>query len=96
MAEYRLSPAAECDLESIWVNTIRRWGVEQANRYIDFLTAAFAELAQSPKTASSCEHIRPGYRRRGVERHTIYFRVTDYGIAVIRVLHDRMDASRHL
>ena len=45
MAEYRLSPAAECDLESIWVYTIRRWGVEQANRYIDFLTAAFAELA---------------------------------------------------
>jgi len=26
----------------------------------------------------------------------IYFRVTDYGIAVIRVLHDRMDAPRHL
>ena len=90
MAEYRLSPAAECDLESIWVYTIRRWGVEQATRYIDFV------LAQSPKTASSCERIRPGYRRRGVERHMIYFRVTDYGIAVIRVLHDRMDASRHL
>ena len=88
MAEYRLSPAAECDLESIWVNTIRRWGVEQANRYIDFLTAAFAELAQSPKIAPSCEHIRPGYRRRGVERHMIYFRITNYGIAVIEAPRD--------
>jgi plasmid stabilization system protein ParE len=29
-------------------------------------------------------------------RHMIYFRVTDYGIAVIRILHDRMDAPRHL
>ena len=28
-------------------------------------------------------------------RNTIYFRVTDYGIAVVRVLHDRMDATRH-
>ena len=71
-------------------------GGEQADRYIDFLTAAFTELAQSLKTAPSCEHIRPGYRRWGVERHMIYFRVTDYGIAVIRVLHDRMDAPRHL
>jgi len=26
----------------------------------------------------------------------VYFRMTDYGIAVIRVLHERMDAPRHL
>ena len=96
MAEYRLTPAAEDDLEAIWTYTVQQWGIEQADRYIDFLTAAFAELAQSPKTAPVCDHIRPGYRRQSVERHMIYFRVTDYGIAVIRVLHDRMDASRHL
>ena len=96
MADCRLTPAAERDLELIWTYTVRQWGLEQANRYIDFLTTAFAELANSPKTASSCAHIRPGYRRWNVERHMIYFRVTDYGIAVVRVLHDRMDASRHL
>lgn len=96
MAEYRLSPAAERDLESIWTYTLGQWGGKQADRYIDFLTSAFAELADSPETAPACEHIRPGYRRWGVERHMIYFRVTDHGIAVIRVLHDRMDAARHL
>jgi len=96
MGEYRLSPAAERDLESIWIYTVEQWGVEQAERYVDFLTAAFADLAGSPKTAAACDHIRPGYRRWGVERHMIYFRITDYGIAVIRVLHDRMEASRHL
>jgi len=26
----------------------------------------------------------------------IYFRIADYGIAIIRVLHERMDAPRHL
>lgn len=51
MAEYRLAPAVERDLEAIWVYTLRRWGVEQANRYIDILKATFAELAESPKTA---------------------------------------------
>lgn len=55
MAEYRLTPAAERDLEAIRVYTLRRWGVEQANRYIDILTATFAELAQSPKTALACD-----------------------------------------
>jgi len=48
MAEYRLTPAAERDLESIWTYTVRQWGVEQTDRYIDFLTTAFVELADSP------------------------------------------------
>ena len=96
MAEYRLTPAAERDLERIWTDTLRRWGREQANRYTDVLTAVFAELAQLPKTAPAYDQIRPGYRRRSVERHMIYFRITTYGIAIIRILHDRMDAPRHL
>jgi toxin ParE1/3/4 len=96
MAEYRLSPAAEHDLENIWLYTCRQWSVQQADRYIDMLTAAFGELACSPMIASACDHIRPGYRRHNVERHIFYFRVTPYGIAIIRILHDRMDASRHL
>lgn len=95
MAEYRVTPAAERDLEAIWIYSVQRWGVEQANRYTDIMTTAFAELAQSPLTAPACDHIRPGYRRRSVERHMIYFRITTYGIAIIRVLHDRMDAPRY-
>lgn len=63
MAEYRLTPAAERDLEAIWVHTVREWGVEQPVRYIDLLTMAFARLAASPRTASACDHIRSGYRR---------------------------------
>ncbi len=96
MAEYRLTPAAEQDLETIWTHTLQQWGAGQADRYTNMLTAAFAELAQSPKTATACDHIRPGYRRRSVERHMIYFRITAYGIAVVRILHDRMDVQRHL
>lgn len=96
MAEYRLTPAAERDLEAIWIHSMQRWGLEQANRYIDILTVTFADLAQSPNTAPACREIRQGYRRRSVERHVIYFRITTYGIAFVRVLHDRMDALRHL
>jgi toxin ParE1/3/4 len=73
MAEYRLTPAAERDLENIWIHTRQQWGMEQANRYIDSLIAVFTDLAQSPRTAPTCDHIRPGYRRRSVERHMIYF-----------------------
>jgi len=68
MAEYRLSPAAERDLEGIWKYTRGEWGLEQAERYTDLLTAAFQVLAESPKSAPACDHIRQAYRRRNVER----------------------------
>lgn len=96
MAEYRLTPAAERDLETIWNYTANQWGFEQANLYIDALTAAFAKLAQAPEHAPSCQHIRPGYRRWSIERHVIYLRKTEYGIAVVRVLHNRMDVLRYI
>jgi toxin ParE1/3/4 len=80
-------------LEGIWKYTRREWGLEQAERYTDLLTAAFKVLAEAPKSAPACDHIRPGYRRRNVERHMIYFRIIDYGIAIIRILHERMLAD---
>ena len=39
MAEYRLTPAAERDLEKIWRYTQKTWGIEQAGRYIDTLNS---------------------------------------------------------
>lgn len=96
MAEYRLSPAAQRDLEDIFDYTAAEWGLEQAFRYIDLIEAACALLAEAPMSAAACDHIRPGYRRRPVQRHVIYARAEPYGVAVIRILHDHMDAERHL
>ena len=96
MAEYRLAPAAERDLERIWRHTLAEWGQAQADHYTDVLVAAFLALAAAPNSAPACHHIRPGYRRRHVERHTIYFRITAYGIVIVRILHDRMEPSRRL
>ena len=53
MAEYRLSPAAECDLEGIWKYTRGEWGLEQAERYTDLLTAAFQVFARFAEVRSS-------------------------------------------
>ena len=65
-------------------------------RYTDLIEAACADLAEAPQRAQGCGNIRPGYRRRSAEQHVIYFRPTSYGIAVIRILHQRMDAVSYL
>jgi hypothetical protein len=54
MAEYRLPPPPERDLEGIWKYTRREWGLEQAERCTDLLTAAFQVL---PKRRSSLQRV---------------------------------------
>jgi toxin ParE1/3/4 len=96
MAEYRLTPRAQRDLDGIIEYTIAQWGLPQALRYADLIETACVALAKAPQQSQDCAVIRAGYRRRIVERHVIYFRPTSYGVAVIRILHHRMDAPRHL
>ena len=96
MAEFRLSPKAQRDIEDIFEYTVRQWSVAQALHYTDILEAACASLAEAPLRSQDCAAIRPGYRRRNVAQHVIYFKRMDYGIAIIRILHQRMDQTRHI
>lgn len=96
MAEFRLSPAAQADLDAVFEYTVNEWGLPQALRYTDLIDRACSELAEAPQQSQACDSIRPGYRRRSIGRHVVYFSTTDYGIAVIRILHQSMDSGRHL
>ena len=83
-------------MEAVWLYSLTQWGSEQTERYMDALTEAFEFLARRPKAGTACDHIRQNYRRYRVIRHVVYYRTTGYGIEVMRVLHDRMLAERHL
>jgi toxin ParE1/3/4 len=96
MADFRLTPAALRDLEGIWRYTAEQWGVAQAEHYLDNLHHAFESLAQTPLAAPACNHIRPGYRQLRVERHAVYYRAEADAVILVRVLHEGMDATRHL
>jgi toxin ParE1/3/4 len=92
MARFSLAPAAQRDLDGIFDYTLAHWGRDQALRYVDLIEAACAELAAAPHRAPACDHIRKGYRRRAIGRHVLYFRIVPDGIAVVRILHQRMNA----
>ena len=94
--EYRLSPKARDDMESVWLYTLSQWGHGQTEKYIDELAAAFDLLTSNPKLGKGCDNIRPGYRKHPTLRHVIYYREVAYGIEIIRVLHDHQLAARHL
>ena len=94
-ASYRLSPLAEADLEDIWLYTYRTWSLEQAEAYQASIVAAFEGLAANRKTGRPVD-IREGYLKYAVGSHLIFYRRGDLGVDVIRILHQQMDAQRHL
>lgn len=96
MAEYRLTPAAQQNLDDIFDQSVAEWGLSVTIRYTEELEAAFVMLADELQLGPSCEKIRPGYSQLRVGSHIVYHKAMGYGVAIIRILHQRMDALRHL
>jgi len=96
VSRYRLTPAAQGDLSSIWDFTQERWGVRQAETYVDEIRAAIERIADEPHRGRACDEIREGYRRYSIGSHLLFFVERADGVDVIRILHQRMDPTRHL
>lgn len=93
---YRLLPRARRDLDGIWKYTAREWSVTQADRYFDALLEALDRIASGQATTRPLDRAAPHIRNLAIESHVIYFRTGPRGIEVVRILHEMMDASRHL
>lgn len=92
-----LTPRARADLDAIWAYSEEKWGRRRAEAYVRLIAKAFDDLAAGASVARSAEDVRAGYFRLTVGSHVIFFRLPDDGsLTVVRILHQRMDVSRHL
>ena len=92
----RYSPKAQADLDNIWYHSLREWGAPQADAYIRSLHAAIQLVVEFPGAARDVRHIRPGLVKYQVGSHFLFMRIRSQSIDVVRILHQRMDHSRHL
>lgn len=83
---YRLSEAADADLERLYEWGVDRYGMAAADQYYDGLIARFGQIADSPQQWQAIDHIRVGYRRAVYGAHSIYYRVEVDGVRIVRVL----------
>ena len=93
---YTYSKRAESDIKKIYRDTVQEWGISQADKYDAGLEKTVNLLAELPDIGRPCEEISEGYRRHEYERHVIFYRKRAADILIIRILHDRMDAQRHV
>lgn len=94
-----LSIAAELDFTDILQFTEEHFGVDQKERYAEWLDEALQRIAANPQLGKAVRH--PGYFRHHIAtrgkpgRHYIYYTVVGKTLFVARILHDRMKYTRH-
>ena len=96
MNKFRLLPEAEKDLESIWQYTVERWGIDQADYYIDGLVDIFKLLSDNPLMCRERNEFSPSVHIHHHAHHLIVFVLSNAGIDIVRVLHESMDIDTHL
>lgn len=86
MSRYKLSNEARSDLVLIARHGDERFGVSQSDRYRDRLARHFELLAAQPLLFPAVDHIRAGYRRSVCGVHSVYYRVIDDGVEIMRLI----------
>jgi len=92
----RLAPRARADLVNIWHYGATTWSPDQADDYLDTLRDLLIQLTRNPHLGLPAPELHPDLYRFPHASHTVYYRIVDGGIEVARILHQRMDAGRHL
>lgn len=91
-----ISKRAISDLEEIWLYTVEKWSIEQADRYYNLIFDEISYICKNINAGKSMEHVRKGYRASKVKSHYIFYRVLNNTIEIIRILHERMDIENRL
>ena len=96
MSRFVVSPAAKRDLDNIWNSSRANWGIDQSETYVREIGRCIAKLAAQPSLGRACPDIRVGYFKYLPGSHVIFSRQGENKIVLVRILHERMDAQRHL
>ena len=98
MPRVSFSKSATNDLADIWFYTVNVWSKAQADKYFKALVDCCNGLAHN-QTLSSRDygHIRKGLKGIRMGKHIVFYKKYINGnIFVVRILHEAMDAPRHL
>jgi toxin ParE1/3/4 len=91
-----LTTEARDDLRDIALYGVLTRGEESAERYQEAIDRALDRLSSFPALGRLKEGLPGEVRSVGIGQHSILYRVEHGAIRILRVLHQRMDAARHL
>lgn len=86
MAKYKLSKAAKEDLIRIHHYGVKKFGMQQADKYFNSFFTCFELIAKRPYSYESVDFIKPGYRRCVCGADSIYFRINRNQVEIIAII----------
>ncbi|PTM61537.1 type II toxin-antitoxin system RelE/ParE family toxin [Phreatobacter oligotrophus] len=91
-----LTPRAEQDLSEIFDYSADEWGTDRAVAYLKLLQATMERLLRFPELGRTADEVGPGLRIVPAGSHIVVYRLQPDVVAVVRILHQRMDLAGHL
>jgi len=86
VAIYRISEDAKLDLQRIYRRGVLKFGEAQADQCFDAFFERFAELVEQPNLYQAVDETREGYRRSVCGSDSIYYRVVEDAVEIMRIL----------
>ncbi|MCB0738792.1 MAG: type II toxin-antitoxin system RelE/ParE family toxin [Bacteroidetes bacterium] len=93
---YKLSQKAAEDFGDIYEYTYLNFGEYQADKYTEEMEVCLQTLSEAPFIGRDCGELKEGVRRYEHQKHAIFYRVREFDIFVIRILHQQMNPMLHL
>ncbi len=85
MSRYRLSRAADLDLEMILWDGLERFGPARTERYLTDLEQTFDYLSQYPEATRLRTEMVPPVRAYSQDAHVIIYEIENDGIFIVRI-----------
>ena len=95
MGNYELSDPAKADLRRLFTYGILSFGEKLADEYYDGMISRFEQISDMPKLYPAVDDIKQEYRRSVFGSHSIYYKLADDHVKIIRIL-SREDPKRAL
>ena len=86
MAQYKLSNEAKEDLIRIHQYGVKKFGVDQADKYFNSFFECFDVISESPFSFESVDYLKKGYRRCVCGSDSIYYKINDTVVEIMSII----------
>ena len=93
---YEISQEADNDLGDIFDYTVDKFGLEQAIKYVSGLEDVFKNICCNQELGRLRDEIWKGLRSVSKESHTVFYRILEDRIRIVRILHGSRDVMKFL
>ena len=86
MAKYKLSNVAKEDLIRIHHYGVHRFGINQADKYVESFFDYFEIIAKNPEAFEAVDFIKSGYKRCVCGVDSIFFKSTNEEVEIMTII----------